>query len=636
MKHALALRLIVAAACLLGVVANLFASPVDSTKPKHPSTMNDTWFNNAEPEQHYIIDSTIFHLEEYNVVERNGREYENLGNTGSAAYPTVFDMDRSTGFKTGLNQFDLYRYTRDSAKYYQVIRPYAEFSMLIGLKKEQMYIGKFANQHKNMIYYGVEFTRINSPGAYTNQATLNNGFNLYGIFNSKNKHWNLQADLIFNWFKEQENGGVTDDPFNGTYFQKNLVPVATATGMNNYKQIDFYLKTSYSVGKKYYERKNDTLVEKTLLPVFKISYLFNVERNISKFSDLQPALDSSFYGSFYRPDSVVNNINYLKFGNSLMLEYRPRKLTSDSTYEEKDFIAYAEAGFEYFMLTQNRYGNNFGDLYVGGTFRNNYASKPKIIYRASTRYYLYGYNQNDFIADALAGYDFGKFGTITGNFTYQLKEAPYIYEQFRYDSALSWHYKLPKTKTFGVGGKYQIPKIGITADVNYYVADHLPVYPGYANPYVTNGEENVIVAHFGNRNSVVGLHFDNDVWYSAIANAGYIKSTYPTLFLKSSVYYENRIFKKVLWFAIGVDVRYRYTNNAPYYDPFLGSFYPTYVNLTSYPTLDFFLNFKIKTVRIFLKVDNLTSAGGRGYYPMYAYPAADLSFKAGIKWRFFE
>ena len=617
---------------------SLFSSPDDSILPvpaKKPSTKNDTWFNNAEPEQHFVIDSTILHLEEYNLVQRDGKEYMNLGNAGSAAYPLIFDMNRSTGFNAGFNQFDLYRYQKDSVRYYQVIRPYAELSMSVGLQKEQMYIGRFANQHKGIIYYGVDFTRIASPGIYQNNKTNDNGFNLYGVFNSKNKHWNIQADLIFNSFKVQENGGTLVNPFDSGYYQKNLVPVATISATNTYTEINFFLKSSYSIGKKYYTRKNDTLRVQTLMPLFKISHQFNIERSTFKFEDLTPQGDSLFYDRFYRSDSVYDKLSYLKVGNSLILEYHPRRLTSDSTYAEKDFIAYAETGFDYYMLTQNTERNNFGNLYVAGTFRNNYAAKAKIIYRASVKYFLYGYNQNDFIADALAGYDFGNFGAITGNFTYQLKEAPYIYQHYYYDSLISWNYKLPKTKMFGIGGKYQSVKYGITADLNYYVADHIPVYPGSASPYVTTGEENVFVAHIGNRNGIKGFHFDNDIWFTESPNAGYIKQVYPMLYTKHSIYYERHFFKGALWLDFGVDLRIRYQNNSPYYDPLLGGFYPTYLTTKNYPILDVFLNAKIKTVRMFFKVTNLTSAGG-GYFSAYAYPAADITFQAGVKWRFFE
>ena len=632
--------------CLLSSMYCLtsVASPDDSvqsliTKRMVPSTKNDTWFLGSEPEKHYVIDSSIFHLEEYSEAQRNGIEYAHTGNTGTAAYPLVFSENRSTGFNLGYNQYDLYRYTKDSVKYYQVIRPYTELTIMIGLKNEQMFQGRFANQHKGIIFYGVDFRRISSKGIYNNQKALDNSFNLYGIFNSKDKHWNLQADLIFNSFKVAENGGVQYNPFDSSFFQKTLVPVSLQQANNNYQNIDFYLKGSYNVGKKYFSGSNDSVRTQSLMPVFHISYQINVESNKNKFRDVPASsvyANPLYYGNFYLKDSVFNDLSYVKIGNSLLLDYHACKLTSDSTYSEKNFIAEAQAGFDYYLITQNLLKSNTSNAYVGGTFRSNAAAYSHLFYRASVKYFYYGWNQNDLLVDGHVGYDFGKFGMFSGNATYQLKEAPYMFERYR-SHPVDWSFNLPKTKQFAVGGKYQNIPYGLTADVNYYVVDHLPVYPYGTSAYITTGAENIFVAHFANRNGWFGLHLDNDIWFTSSPNEGVVKRTFPMLVTKHSIYYERRIFKKVLWFSVGFDLRYNLQNNAPYYDPFLGSFYPVYSTSKSFPVLDFFLNLKVKTVRVFLKVDNISSSfGPKGYFSLYGYPAADLSFKVGIKWRFFE
>ena len=383
-----------------------------------------------------------------------------------------------------------------------------------------------------------------------------------------------------------------------------------------------------------------------VLSVFKVSHQLNIEHQSFEFRDYYP--DTLFYEKFFLPDSVYNTLTTTKIGNAAILEYHPRKLTSDSTYEEKDFIAYAEAGFDYYLLRQDTVHHTFGDLYVGGTFRNNFAAKAKIIYRASAKYYVYGYNLNDLLVDGLAGYDFGKVGIVTGNATYEIKHVPYIYDHYEY-IAENWNYKLPQTKILDIGGKYQNPLIGFVGDLNYYVVDHMPTLPGLAYPFVTGGEESAFVAHAGNRNQIKGLHIDNDIWYTAATKNGYIYQMYPMLVTKTSIYYERRLFKNALWLATGFDLRIRYKNNAPYYDPLLGAFIPeslttsaipflgAQTQLKTYPVLDFFLNFKIKTVRIFLKVSNISSEfGPGGYYALYRYPAADIAFMAGINWRFFE
>lgn len=616
------------------VAASYPSAAKDSTKPKPPSTLNDTWYLSGEPETHHVIDTTIFNLEQYNPTQNDGIEYINAGNFGSAAFPLMYRASRTVGFNAGYNQFDLYRYKKDSVKYYQVIRPYTELAMMIGLKNEQYFQGKFANQHKGMVYYGVEFTRIYSKGSYTNQSTNNNGFNLYGIFNSKNKHWNLQADLLFNSFKVNENGGVAISVFDSSFFQKTLTPVVLTQAENNYRQIDFYLTSSYNAGKKYKEYVNDSTTKQALMPLFRISHVFNIDKSKHKFRDREP--DANYYNNFYNKDSVFNDLDYLKIGNALQLEYQWRKLTSDTGYEDKNLIIQAEAGFDYYMLQQNLFKNNFSNLYVGGTVRNNRAARSKILYKGTVKYYPYGWNQHDFLADAHVGYDFEKWGALTANFTFQRNEAPYIYERYTSHPA-EWNYSLPKTTTLTFGAKYQNIKWGIVAEADYYYLSNLPVYPGYSNPYLNIGKGNFVVAHIGNRHSIKGFHIDNDIWTTAPVSGKAINDMYALLHTKHSLYYDVRIFKKVLWLATGFDLRMRYYNNPPYYDPLLAAYYPSFSNLKFVPQLDFFLNLKIKTVRVFLKVDNILSGVGlKGYYSLYQYPAADVSFKVGIRWRFFE
>src|ERR1043165_2514215 len=512
--------------------------------------------------------------------------------------------------------------------------------MMIGLKSEQMFQGKFANQHKNQVYYGVDFRRISSKGIYPNSKTLDNSFYLYGIYNSKNKHWNVQADLLFNSFKNNENGGVLLNPFDSSYFQKSLVPVSLETAMNTYQNIDFYLKGAYTIGKKYFDSRSDTDRHQSLMPIFRISYQFNVEDNKVKFRDGTNLLppDSDYYGPFYLRDSVFNDTKYVKLGNEVMLTYYARKLTSDSTYSDKNFIAEAITGYDYFLLTQNLLHGSASNLYVGGTFRSNPNSKSgaTLLYKGSVKYYLYGWNQNDLLADGYVGFDFGKYGALTGYATYQLKEAPYKFERYL-SHPVDWYYNLPKTKQFAVGGRYQNVPYGLTADVTYYVVDHLPIFPYGGSPYISTGVENIFVAHFGNRNGFYGFHLDNDIWFTSAPNEGVAHRMFPMLVTKHSIFYERRVFKKMLWFSVGFDLRYNYRNQPPHYEPFLGAFYPAYTTSKTYPVLDFFLNLKIKTVRVFLKVSNISSTfGPKGYYSLYRYPAPDISFHFGIKWRFFE
>jgi hypothetical protein len=628
--------------CLLAFALSAFAQADSNavkpllTKKGKLSTKNDTWFHWWEPETHFVIDSDIYNIEEYNHVQRDGIEHLNLGNTGSPTFPLVFSSPNVLGFDAGINQFDLYRFKRDSAKYYQVVRPYTELSYTLGLKNEQRFNGKFANRHKNILYYGVEFNRLFSKGIYTNQRTNDNGFNLYGIYNSKNGYWNVQADVVFNNAKVQENGGVTVDVTNkdSTSLSKLLVPVGLEVAENKYTEVDFYLKTFYNIGKKVTVMK-DTTATKVLLPMFRVSHQFNIGSNKYNYRDVSP--DSSFYGSFYgTDDSAYNYFKYVKVSNQLSFDYTGKKEITDSSSTDRNIAATATVGIDYFATNQNNLKDKFTNLYVMAVLRNNSNSGSRLVYKGVASYYFYGYNQNDLLLDAHLGYDFGKFGLLTANSSYELKEQDWIVQNFKSHSA-NWSNSFPKSNTLSIGGRYQLQKYGVSLMGNYYFLKNFAYFSAPDKPQIETKNTNVLVLWLAHRFAIKGFHLDNDVWFQKVVNSSNLR--FPMFVTKHSVYYEHRVFKKVLWFSTGFDLRYNTPFYANAYFPLTGQYYLQNVRQNKfYPVLDFFLNVKIKTVRVALKVDNISSYFGkqRGYYTAYGYPASDLSFRVTVMWRFFE
>ena len=623
------------------------------------SSLNDTWYYGSEPNKHYIIDTSISVMNYYDVARRDGAEYFNLGNIGSETYSQVFNPSPNVGFNMGFRQYDAYRYMLDSIRYYQVIRPYAEIFYNLGINKDQLFQGKFANSHKSGIMYGVDFRRINSNGTYTNQKTTDNGFALYGIYNTKNRALNIETDLIYNAFVAQENGGVTSNVFSpdSGVLTKTLAPVNMTQAVLNYNEIDWFLKASYNIGQKYNERVNDTLVRRVVLPVFRVSYRVDIERN--KYSYFDVNTDSAYYSSYLGTgDTLRYTSQYVKVGQRFGLDYGAKKLTSDSTYRELDILMGASLNLDYYTLSEFGEKDKFSNLYITGYIKNNPAVNSPLIYKASVAYYVAGYNQIDLSTEGQLGVDFKKFGRLTAGAGYQLRQSDWIYHNFRADSAtaipytnsngtvsyntsdnLTYKYltNFPKMSTFKLGGEYMLDRYGIKVSAYNYVLDNYYYFSGPRTPTYDSKAINMLVLSFANRFGYKGIHFDNDVWFQKSAGSDVIRL--PLVTLKSSLYYERHVIKDALWFAVGVNVRY-YTPFMPNgYNPLFGQFYiQNNIRETFYPVLDVFLNVKIKTVRIFLMGTNLSSFFGpqKGYYTATYYPAADASFKFGAAWRFFE
>jgi hypothetical protein len=641
-----------------------------TAKPIHKkSSLNDTWYYSSYPDKRYIIDTSISILHRFDVVHRDGPEYFNIGNTGSEAYPLVFNPSPDVGFNMGFRQFDIYRFNRDSIRYYQVIRPYAEIFYTIGISKEQVFEGRFANSHKSGVMYGVDFRRIYSNGVYNNSKTSDNGFSLYGIYNTKNKMFNIETDLIYNSFVAEENGGLTTDIFfkDTSFLSKSLVPTYLNQAILNYNEIDWFLKASYNLGRKYNERINDTTVQRVTLPIFRVSYQLDIQRD--KYSYYDNNNDSAYYNDpgtnsslgstiIGTGDTLRYNSQFIKIGERFGLDFNAKKLTSDSTYKHLNFLMGAAFSFDYYMLDEFQNKEDFGNVYVSGYLKSNPALNSRLIYKATVAYYLAGYNQNDLSADGQLGVDLHPFGRLTAGAGYQLRQSDWVYHSFKADSATAIPYTntnglvsyntvdnttfryyndFPKMSTVKFGGEYVLDKYGIKASAYNYIINNYFYFSGPYTPAVVTSTINMLVLYFANRFGIKGFHFDNDVWFQKSAGSDVIRL--PLVTLKSSVYYERHIFKNAMWLAIGADLRYYTPYDANGYSPLTGQFYEqNYQQMKFYPVLDLFLNVKIKTVRVFLTGTNLSSFFGpqKGYYTAYYYPANPASFKFGAAWRFFE
>jgi len=131
------------------------------------------------------------------------------------------------------------------------------------------------------------------------------------------------------------------------------------------------------------------------------------------------------------------------------------------------------------------------------------------------------------------------------------------------------------------------------------------------------------------------IRFNNLVWIQE-TNSDVVRI--PEFISHHSLFYEDRFFKNKLATQIGFDFHYtsEYFSNA--YSPAASVFYSQQsVKTNGYLLVDFFVNFKIKTARLFIKLqnagDNLVK---KNYMNTPHYPMPGLVFQFGVNWRFFD
>ena len=103
-------------------------------------------------------------------------------------------------------------------------------------------------------------------------------------------------------------------------------------------------------------------------------------------------------------------------------------------------------------------------------------------------------------------------------------------------------------------------------------------------------------------------------------------------------YYANYLFRgKPMYLETGVTLTYfsKYLMNA--YNPVIGEFYlQNDREFGGFPMLDFFVNFKVRTMRVYFTLEHFNSSfSENNYYSAPTYPYRDFVVRLGLVWNFF-
>jgi Putative porin len=114
----------------------------------------------------------------------------------------------------------------------------------------------------------------------------------------------------------------------------------------------------------------------------------------------------------------------------------------------------------------------------------------------------------------------------------------------------------------------------------------------------------------------------------------------PTFLINSRLYYTDTTAADNGTFETGIDMHWKSSYMADGYDPITQQFYlQDEFTVYSYPVIDLFLNFRIKSFSAFLKFSHCNEswlAPASGYFVTPLYPGQKKAFDIGLSWSFFD
>ncbi|MBR4469553.1 MAG: hypothetical protein IKS53_09025 [Bacteroidales bacterium] len=221
MKRKLAFVFILLITSMIGYSQN---PSQDSIAPKKPITIPaksiDSTFvtYNAYPfDSIYltaskVIDTSIFHASDHEILEREHTIYSTLSNTGLAHKSMRFNYLHQVGFDMTLPAFSAYMQNESNIVSYQSVLPYSElrYVMTAGDKEQHLNV-KFGRQFSHNLFVSFAFNTDYSPGLFKNNKSINNYFWVNAHYLTDNKRYGAMAYWYRNKLEMGENGGIVND-----------------------------------------------------------------------------------------------------------------------------------------------------------------------------------------------------------------------------------------------------------------------------------------------------------------------------------------------------------------------------------------------------------------------------------------
>lgn len=563
------------------------------------------------------IDTSITNFQNYAIRNTNGH----FGNASRSLELNY--RPKALGFNMFAAPYQNDMISEDDVSYYQTKGPYASLTGIAGAKQEQQFKLLFSNTFKNNLNLTLAFNRFSGIGFYKHQQSFTNNFYTSLNQTSKNNRVGYYAYFLFNKLKHQENGGLASDStfLENVNINKLLLPV----NLNNAKRE--YRSTVVDVNPWF--RLNKTEDSTSVLSHF-IEYQFHYSGNFSKYTDANSSSEG-FYNVFYLDTvSTKDSTHWRAISNGLnyTLKINPinTKLKVGYQNEINQVYQYADSSFMNHIVN--------GGAYIT---RKNYSGFVKGNFIAQ------GVNQNDYsleIGNQLKkriAYDFFNTDFVFNlNATIEKRHPDFIFNTW-----VSNHYAW--SNRFSPTDKIQSILSISTTDNRFDVG---VVYQNISNFIYFNEQAVPEQTPVSIQNMSLFIHKDVLLFKHLGINAKYNfqSSSYqaivnlPNHVINGALYYQGNLFKRALQLQIGFNAQYfsEFYGNA--YMPATNQYYvQTQTKVGNYPFVDFFINARIKPVRIFIKVDHITQGlMGTNYALTPGYLQNDRVLKFGLNWLFFD
>jgi hypothetical protein len=587
----------------------------------HGQTVSDT--ANVQ-----FADSGLYRFHDFNQAFRGNNFYNSKGNLFVVGKNLVYSDSNSVGFRIMPSAFSLLENTGSGLSGFPQQQIYTEVMYAMGLKKEQFFTVTHRQVINKKTAFAMDFRKLKTDGYLSRSQTDVGAFS--AAIERKEFSGKYLLNLKGSYEREmiQENGGIADGLLilNQDLSDKRLLNIQLPDARNTRRIRTAEIINTWNFGK-IDSSKVDTVMIKKVVATGAIWHKISYSEYSWIYKDTLPG---NYYPRYYF-DADSTNDKLLVFTTANYLGWKT--LARKHSGAKRDLLFSVNGKYEYINYFQNNIQRNIQNAILQGSLFSANGN-----WKSEGAFTVNGYNAGDFFLSGTYGKSFldsAKFASrLLISAYYRSAETEYTYQQY-FANNYQWSNAFPKVNTGGFSLVYHAYRYFMISVAFRNISNY--VYLNQQALPVRYAKDMQVATFLLQKNFVVKhLHFDNFICYQSATDRSVVNI--PAFLSKHSLYFEGYIFKHAMNASTGFDMTYfsRYYANA--YSPALNQFYVQELRTTgNYPQVDFFLSFKVKTVRAFFRVDNINNyLMSYPYYMVPTYLMPGTTMKFGVAWRFYN
>ncbi len=604
----------------------------DSLSIFEVDTLNVRYFYQENPGLLYSFSDTLLDqdFQHYDPARYRILDQAHLGNLGSAHYPIVYQPEFRQGFDLGFHQFDLYKTDFRELPFYVLDKPFSDlFFTQAGGQQETYFKAKFSRNFANGLNYALDYKRINDTGKFRSQRVQNTVLSTGFWYQHPNKKYNAFISYTSNTFDQQNNGGIDTSllTVNNSENEFNFPIYINGTSETRHVFRQYTLTQHYD-----FVRRRDSSLALNEQRRYTATHQILFESGTYKFFDTAPAADSSFYQHLQVDNRGLRHfIRERKLENTFWLSTSSNKGARPKESRQNDLL---RVGLRHRVhwLKPEPGDTTINNLLLLGEWR--FAPNERIKVRTYGHFALWD-NAGDYRAQGDLDWTIGRKHQLQLTFIQQSYAPNLLQTQLSISETPIWQDQdFKKTFATSISATYRHQSWGTKITLATHLLNNYIYYDTLALPQQTLAPVNISQLIVEQNIKVGPIHLDNSISLQTVSSDNDVLRL-PNWYAAHSLYYEGKIFRRVMRLRAGVDVRWSGDYFANFYQPLTGQFHlQDEQEIRTYPSIDAFISFKVKAFRFFFRGENIYDFfTDEIFYQIPGYPFPYFHTRFGISWQ---